>query len=145
MKRNIALFSFFWLSIILFKNCTPQKIDMQNLHRQWMLIEFKDFSKEKLIELKANIDFSNIKTKENQYNAFMGCNKIFFNVEIQSKNKIKFSNVSSTMMYCEDSMNLEDQFSEALPSMTNYKVEGHFLILSDTNGNQMKFVASDWD
>jgi heat shock protein HslJ len=29
--------------------------------------------------------------------------------------------------------------------MSRYKIEGHFLTLSDEKGNTMKFVAADWD
>jgi heat shock protein HslJ len=49
------------------------------------------------------------------------------------------------MMFCEDKMDLESAFGKALPTMNSYKVEGHYLTLSDENGDEMKFVAADWD
>ena len=53
--------------------------------------------------------------------------------------------MGSTMMFCEKSMDLEAAFGKELPLMTNYKVEGHFLTLSNASGMKMKFVAADWD
>lgn len=42
-------------------------------------------------------------------------------------------------------MELENEFQKKFKTMTKFKVEGHFLTLSDNKGNSMKFVASDWD
>ena len=42
-------------------------------------------------------------------------------------------------------MDLETAFAKVLPTMTNYKVEGHYLTLSNAAGKKMKFVAADWD
>ncbi len=48
------------------------------------------------------------------------------------------------MKACQD-MNLENSFQKKIETMTKYSVEGHFLTLSDHQGNTMKFVAADWD
>jgi len=42
-------------------------------------------------------------------------------------------------------MKLETDFSKAFRNMTNYSVKGHVLTLSDDDGNQMEFIAADWD
>lgn len=48
------------------------------------------------------------------------------------------------MKACQD-MNLEMAFQKKIETMTTYSIEGHFLTLSDGNGNSIKFVAADWD
>ena len=73
----------------------------------------------------------------------MGCNNMFFTSEF-NKGKVKISDIGSTRKACPD-MKLEGEFSRSFKNMTQYSVEGHFLTLSDDHGNQMKFVAADWD
>lgn len=68
---------------------------------------------------------------------------MFFTAEFD-KGKAKFSGVGSTMMYCDGRMKLEEQFGKDLPNMNQYKIEGHFLALTDGKST-MKFVAEDWD
>lgn len=140
--KKVLLFPLFLLALFFIKSCAAQNA---NLNRQWMLIEFKNFSKEELTANKANIDFSPTKNNSNQYGAFTGCNRMFFTAKWINGGKIEFSGIGSTMMYCEKSMKLESEFGTALPKITHYKVDGHYLILSDDEGNKMKFVAADWD
>jgi len=74
----------------------------------------------------------------------MGCNQMSFVSEFKKGGKVKISNGVSTMKACQD-MNLETSFQKKFETMTKYSVEGHFLTLTDDNGNSMKFVAADWD
>lgn len=74
----------------------------------------------------------------------MGCNKMFFTSEFKKESQLKISQVVSTEMACPN-MKLENDFSQNIKKMKHYKVEGHFLTLSDNQGNRMKFIASDWD
>lgn len=144
MKKTISIFiGFLCLGLIL--NCSSAKINNAQIQRQWMLVSFKNFTKEELVNSKAEINLtSEIKDKKIQGGAFMGCNRMFFTAEIKSKDKIEISGVGSTLMACEN-MKLEDEFSNELKKVKYYLVEGHFLTLTDDQGNQMKFVAADWD
>ena len=117
---------------------------MENIHRKWMLVEYKDFTKEELVKLEANIDFTKNSESADRYTAKMGCNGMFFTAEF-NKGKAKFSEVGSTMMYCDGRMKLEQLFGKEFPDLKQYKVEGHFLTLFNENGGRMKFVAADWD
>ena len=117
---------------------------MQNLHKKWMLVEYKDFTKADLIKMEAHIDLTKNAEADKRYTAKMGCNNMFFTGEFE-KGKAKFSGVGSTMMYCQDRMKLEESFGQELPHITQYKIEGHFLTLSNANGDKMKFVEQDWD
>lgn len=123
------------LSLILFLavSCKTSNKDnkgmMENINRKWMLVEYKDFTKEDLTKLEANMDLTKKSDAPNRYTAKMGCNGMFFTAEFD-KGKAKFSGVGSTMMYCDGRMKLEEQFGKDLPNMTQYKLEGHFLNLS---------------
>ena len=109
------------------------------------MVSFKNFTKEELVKMKSEINLtSEIKDSKIKGTARMGCNSMFFTAEIRSKNKIEISGIGSTLMACEN-MKLEDEFSQEFKNVKNYKVEGHFLTLTDDQGNQMKFVAADWD
>mgnify|MGYP003604992844 CR=1 FL=1 len=117
---------------------------MQNLHKKWMLVEYKDFTKEDLVKMQAYIDLAKNPEAANRYTAKMGCNNMFFTAEL-TKGKANISGVGSTMMYCDGRMKLEESFGKDLPNMNQYKIEGHFLTLSDADGNKMKFIEPDWD
>lgn len=136
------LTSTFLLSCMSQKNLSSNE---KNLHREWMLVSFQNFSKEKLIDFQAKMNLVPQEKTPNQYSAKMGCNNLFFTMKSTSDNKIEFSQVGSTMMFCQDRMELESAFSKELPSVKSYKFDGHYLTLSDENGNTMKFIAADWD
>lgn len=132
------------VSLLFFTGC-KSVAQNDDLKRQWMLVEFGKYGKEFLSSKKAYIDFSPTKAPQDQYGAFMGCNRMFFTAKMKPGSKIEISNVGSTMMYCEDGMELEKEFGKTFESMTSYDVQGHTLTLSDPSGNKMKFVAADWD
>ena len=119
----------------------PQK-EVSSLKRKWMLVEFQGFTKEELIQKKAYLDLTHL---DKGGGAKMGCNSIFFSVKLKNNHRINFSGVGSTMMYCDGSMKLEENFGKLLPTITKYQVKGHFLTLKNKNGQTMKFVAEDWD
>lgn len=125
--------------------CQTKMPAYETLHRQWMLVEFKNFSKDFLVKNKANLDLSATKSPKNQYNAYMGCNRMFMNADFKPNGTVTFSKVNSTMMLCKDNMELEMAFATELPRMNRYKTEGHFLTLTSKNGTTMKFIAADWD
>lgn len=144
MKRILlSLFTVLFLGVIL--NCSTVPDKNPYLQRQWMLVSFNGFSKDQLIAHKAEVNLTG-KMENNKIpgNAYMGCNRMSFMLEFKKNGKVKVSNVISTMKACQD-MVLEASFQKKFDSMTKYTVEGHFLTLSDENGNTMKFVAADWD
>ncbi|AZB27566.1 META domain-containing protein [Chryseobacterium bernardetii] len=110
-----------------------------------MLISFDGFSKDQLIAQKAEMNLTGKMEKGKiQGSAYMGCNQMSFTSEFKNGGKLKISQGVSTMKACQD-MNLENSFQKKIETMTKYSVEGHFLTLSDHQGNTMKFVAADWD
>ncbi|MCT2408586.1 META domain-containing protein [Chryseobacterium antibioticum] len=144
MKRIlISFFAVLLLGAVASCSSVPEK--NPNLQRQWMLISFGNFSKQELIKNKAEVNLTGVMEKGRiKGRASMGCNNIFFNSEFKSGGKVKISGVGSTLKVCQN-MELETAFGQKFDKMTNYSIEGHFLTLSDDNGNSMKFVAADWD
>lgn len=126
-------------------NCTANKVNNQHYQREWMMVSFDQFSKQQLIENNAEINLAGEKTGNKvKGTATMGCNKIFFTAELKNNGKINISEIGSTKMACKN-MELENAFMKKFANMKNYLIEGHRLTLSDGNGNEMKFIAADWD
>jgi len=144
MKNTIlSLITIFILTLVL--NCSASKVNNQHYQREWMMVSFDQFTKQQLSENKAEINLTGEKTGNKiKGTATMGCNKIFFTAELNNKGKIVISDIGSTKMACKN-MALENAFMKSFGSMKNYTIEGHQLTLSDDNGNQMKFIAADWD
>jgi len=142
--KSIGVLSLLMLLLISCNSSKKVSESMENINRKWMLVEYKDFTKSELMELEANMDLTKNQENPNRFTAKMGCNGMFFTAEF-NKGKAKFSGVGSTMMYCDGRMKLEELFGKELPAMNQYKIEGHFLTLSDANGSKMKFIAADWD
>lgn len=140
MKTRFFIISLLSISFFMM-SFAPQK-EVSSLKRKWMLVEFQGFTKEELIQKKAYLDLTHL---EKGGGAKMGCNSIFFSVKLKNNHRIHFSGVGSTMMYCDGSMKLEENFGKLLPTITKYQVKGHFLTLKNKNGQTMKFVAEDWD
>ena len=51
----------------------------------------------------------------------------------------------STRMYCAGRMDAEQQFGQRIGQMKHYRLEGQRLILRNDAGEEMRFVAQDWD
>jgi len=133
------------ICLLMVSNCSSANLKDHHIQRQWMMVSFDMFTKEQLMKNKAEINLTaEMKDGKIRGTAFMGCNRMFFNSQFKSKNKVKISGVGSTLMACQE-MELENKFVKAFETMTHYKIEGHFLTLYDEKGNEMKFLAADWD
>lgn len=93
----------------------------------------------------AKIVFSeSLKGEIKNGSAYLGCNTFMFDYKIKDNRKIKISKPSNPKKRCEN-IKLETEFIILIKSMNKYRVEGHFLTLSDSKGNEIKCVAADWD
>ncbi|WP_312089012.1 META domain-containing protein [Chryseobacterium sp.] len=144
MKRFLSVFfSFFVFTLLL--NCHSVHRKNDYVQRQWMLVSFNQFKKAELIKNRAEVNLtSEIKDRKINGSAFMGCNRIFFEMEFKNNNRIEISGIRSTYMSCE-AMDLETKFLQSFQKMSHYHMDGHFLILNDKQGNTIKFLAADWD
>ena len=126
-------------------SCNSQNIIPDDYQRQWMLVSYKDYSKDFLIQKNAYLDFSPTKSEAGSYRAFMGCNNLFINAAVKSNGNLKIKDLGSTEMFCGDNKDLEKHFMHDLVKMNKMQIEGHLMTLSDDAGNKMKFIAADWD
>lgn len=144
MKKILfPLFAVLFLGLVF--NCSSVPDKNPSIQRQWMLVSLDGFSKDQLMAHKAEINLTGKMEKGKIYgSAYMGCNQMSFTSEFKNGGAVNISQGVSTMKACQD-MNLESAFQKKFETMTKYSVEGHFLTLSDSQGNTMKFVAADWD
>lgn len=133
------------IAMLFLANCATKISTQENVKRQWMLVEFQNFSKDLMVKNNANLDLSSWSEENTKFTAKMGCNGMFGTANFKENKIVEFSQIGSTMMYCDKNMELEAAFGKALPMMKNYSIDGHFLTLTDSDGNKMKFVAADWD
>lgn len=117
----------------------------EGLNRQWMMISFKDYHKNFLVKNKASLDLSTYPSEQQTYHAFMGCNQMMVQASFGADQSVKAGEISATMRYCDDNESLEKRFISEFPAVKRFRLEGHFLTLYDDAGNEMKFVAADWD
>lgn len=139
MKKIILLIALTVLNSSCNSKKEATKTNNQNINRVWMLVSYKNYSKEDLVKKNAFLDLTNAE----RASAKMGCNNLSFGYKISGET-ITFSQGISTKMYCQD-MSLENDFSNDITSINQYTIEGHKLILFSTNGQKMEFVAQDWD
>ena len=143
--KNILSFLFAFLILNLVVNCSAVKSNNQHYQREWMMVSFDQFTKLQLTENKAAINLTGQKAGNVvKGSAKMGCNSIFFKIEFRNNEKINISEITSTEMACKN-IELENAFLKNFRNMKNYVIEGHRLTLSDGSGNQMEFIAADWD
>lgn len=111
------------------------------LQRVWMLTDLNGIKRDDLVSLQAQMDWTALP----QAAANMGCNRLNFEVRPQSNGEIRFGPVMSTRMYCTGRMAAEQQFGRHIGQMKHYRLEGQRLILRNDAGEEMRFVAQDWD
>ncbi|OPC57245.1 META domain-containing protein [Elizabethkingia miricola] len=145
MKRILAVIGLMLVTMCVTGCAATQKEISTNLKRQWMLVSMKEFSKDELIHAKASVDLTGKESGTIGYSAFMGCNNLRFQLNELNGNKLYVSGISGTKMFCPNHLDLENQFMALFPTMKFYSVEGHFLTLRNRDGEEMKFVAADWD
>ncbi len=144
--KSISQFFAAVLSITMLITCAAQsQMPDEGLYRQWMLEQFQDFKKEEFIKNQSYLDFSRTKSPKDYYRAKISCNDLVIKAKFQTGNKVKFTPLIGTQRFCENKMEMEKAFATALLSMTTYELKGHTLILKNSKGEVMKFLAADWD
>lgn len=105
------------------------KVNDDLVEKYWKLVELNGQPvkfDDKMGEREPHIIF---KIDGNRVNGNAGCNSFFGTYELQPGNRIKFSQVGSTMMACID-MDVEKRFLEVLNMADNYNVTGDKLVLN---------------
>lgn len=124
-------------------SCALRPPEKQKLQRKWMLVAMQGYTKQQLMQAGSFLDLSQNKEK-NSPTIFLGCNKGSLQVEVSSKQRIRFSQLATTKMSC-SALSLENQLAKNLLQTTHYSINGHFLTLTTQEQDSLKFVAADWD
>lgn len=144
MKNFRFLISALVIALVL-SACAQQRKAASNqeyFNRQWMLKTLRGVNSDLVLQSKGYINLTDI-TKTT---GFAGCNRLFFNAVKGNNHTISFKNIVSTKMYCEQFMPVEQALMNALPQITSYNIEGHFIKFKDKTGNTLiEAVAADWD
>src|SRR6266498_3776236 len=77
--------------------------------------------------------------EEKRFSGNGGCNSISGNYTID-KNKINFSDITSTKMSCPD-ISFENAFLQLLDQVNRYEVSGNTILLK--NGNEILLIARE--
>lgn len=121
-------------------SCTspPHAASPPLLTRQWMLIQMPGFTREQLIEVKAQLNWQELPIATAQTN----CYTATYQTKIRKKEIIRFSKFSTQKSPCDS---LSHQIARTMPLITRYKVEGHFLTLYVHDTLAFKAIGADWD
>ncbi|MEQ1585875.1 MAG: META domain-containing protein [Cyclobacteriaceae bacterium] len=71
---------------------------------------------------------------------FAGCNQFTGEYTLEGK-KLSLKNVASTRMFCQETMEIETRFLQALAETDSYKIEEHVLFLTKGDLQFAKFQA----
>lgn len=77
-----------------------------------------------------------LKEEENRINGNTSCNNMGGSYELLEGNRIKFSKIISTKMYCEG-LEYEFNFMKALENTRSFEIKNETLTLLDSTGNPL--------
>ena len=117
---------FILLTMVVYLNCSPRlSPDSGWGGRRWVLTEMKGVP----VQLSGGRRdaYINFEVTEKRFTGNGGCNQISGNYSLD-KNSIRFGDVISTKMSCED-VAFENSFLSTLNSVDRYEVRGNDLVL----------------
>lgn len=111
---------------LVFTAVKAHKDEVYPLARKWFITKMINGNNEQLVNAKAVIEF----TKASKGQAYLGCNKFLFNVDIEKPYSIKIADAVSTKMFCKGFEN-EAVFSKLLPLVNKYQIVGNTIKIFD--------------
>lgn len=131
----------FILFLIVLTACFAAKKENElpeKLLREWKLTEVSGFNRGFLMKENAGIRLDGFPFKVETTSG-----SAEFRVQTDSDRNIRFSQCMPTGDH--QNSPLLKAICARLKKMNSYKIEGHFLMLTDRSGNHMRFVAAEWD
>lgn len=115
-----------------------EEVTMQNT--RWELVEIMGKPVTKTETQRQGI-FITFDGEKNRVNGFGGCNNFMGGFEIKEGNRIKFEQMASTMMACEN-MEMETTLMQTLQQVDNYTIKDNILSLNRARmAPLLKFTA----
>ena len=115
------------LALLIIASCSSKSYPDKNWDdKQWTVVEIMDV----LVQTSGSIEYTHVvfDSRKNMISGTGGCNRIFASYEIGKKNTLKFGEINSTRMACQDSP-FENKFLEVLKSVRYYQVSAGELLL----------------
>ena len=123
-------FLFIVLGSLIGIGCSPKlSKDYSWQDKRWTVIELKEVP----VQLSGTRRdaYLNFLPEEKHFTGNGGCNTIRGNYSIE-KNKINFSEVTSTKMSCQD-ISFENAFLQTLAKVNRYEISGNTILLKNDN------------
>lgn len=146
MAHNKLLYT----ALILLQGCcahtntstqSPPPIPPQaELKRVWMITEFPHIPRERLVQLQARLDLTQLP----HATAHLGCHDFAFRVQME-QGAFRIHALAPTEPVCDHDTEWLAQFNQFIRHAQSYQVQGHFLTLTTSHGETVRFVAQDWD
>jgi len=104
----------------------------------WVLTELNDKPIATINESKKlNLVFD---AETQKASGFAGCNQFTGGYTLEGK-KLSLKNIAATKMFCQETMEIETRYLEALSKTDSYKIEEHVLFLNQGDQHLAKFQA----
>lgn len=135
MRRIITITVAALLAMVVLSSCDGKKNYNNMVAKAWSLetIEYADsnYIEHPPAEKDIFIEFDDsIKIVFGQ----LGCNTFRGEYSVDGDDKIKFGQLASTMMWC-NNMEFEDRYSKVLGTITNFKASEHELIFTNEDNS----------
>jgi uncharacterized lipoprotein NlpE involved in copper resistance/heat shock protein HslJ len=105
---------------------TPDLTGRCILDTRWKLVEL--WGKPVVASDGARVPFILLSSKDARFTGFGGCNAASGGYELKTGNRIRFTDMASTLMACPD-MGVEQEFFQVLGMADNFACDGHTLYL----------------
>ncbi len=123
--RSLSLVFFF---ILFACKTTEVKSSKPFTSGKYLMTKLNDHSYSKADDYKINID-----TTQNSLSGIFDCNNFNVNYNIKEDNNIEFGYATSTKMYCDGKMALENEFFRMLNTLKIFKFEDNVLSFYNEN------------
>lgn len=125
-------------SILQDESCAPEKPDAALRNTHWALTRIR--TTRVYVGAGKREPFIMFESTTNNIRGYTGCNQLMGSYQMEGS-QLTFGTLSTTKMYCADTMKVEDTFLVALRSVTAFEVSGDTLTLLDSKGREILFEA----
>lgn len=112
----------------------PKERPLENTY--WVLVELNGTA---IVRNDTKLIFIQLDSKSKRVTGFAGCNQLSGEYILEGK-KLSFKTVI-TRMYCQDEMNTEDDFIQAVNKINEFNIKEHELSLMQGKKVLLKFQA----
>ena len=125
--------------------CTTAPKNEPFIHREWLLISYNGTARHELTAKPARIDLSQKSEGKLQKGvAELGCSRIQFTYKPDGDGNFRIRSFEEFPSSCENN-DREKAMIRTLSQSRKFMLTGHYILLTDADGNTLKCIAADWD